>query len=196
MENILAKYLPEQSLDYCIQLSNQYTYQLDLSFDRKTKFGHYKYLPKSKQHVISINKGLTKPLFLITFLHELAHLEVMVTYGRKVQPHGLQWKKTFSDFLTPVLQPAIFESKLLSALQKHVLKPKATLMADPHLWKVLFNDNTATITLDDIEIGRLFMYRKRTFKKLETRRTRVLCFEPSSKHKYLIPRLTPVELID
>lgn len=196
MDNLLTQYLPKQSLDYCSQLSNQYTYQLDLSFDRKTKFGHYKYLPKTKQHIISINRGLSKPLFLITFLHELAHLEVMVKYGRKVQPHGMEWKKTFSSFLKPVLSPAIFENKLLLALQKHALRPKATLMADPNLWKVLFHENTLTTTLDDIEIGKQFIYKKRTFKKLETRRTRVLCYEPSSKHKYLIPRLTPVELID
>lgn len=193
MQKLLTPHLPKASIEYCVQLSNKYSFRLDFSFDRKTKFGHYKYDPKTKQHIISVNKGLSKPLFLITYLHELAHLEVMLTYGRKVQPHGKEWKTTFSVFLQPVLTENIFEPKLLNALKKHSLRPKASLVADPVLWKALFNKHSNFTTLDEIEEGQLFTYKKRTFKKLKNKRTRTLCYEPASKQNYLIPRLARVE---
>ena len=99
MREILAPYLPEASIEYCTQLSSQYDFKLDFSFNRKTKFGHYKYIPQTKQHIISINRGLSKPLFLITYLHELAHLDVTLNYGRRVRPHGTEWKNTFSQWM-------------------------------------------------------------------------------------------------
>lgn len=193
MEEILAPHLPYPALEYCVHLSEKYNFQLDFSFNRKTKFGHYKYLPKSKEHIISINRGLSKPLFLITYLHELAHLEVMLKHGRRVQPHGNEWKNTFAEFLQPVLTPSVFEPDLLKALKKHSLNPKASLIADPGLWKILFSDDTSLKTLDEVADGQFFVYKNRTFKKLKTRRTRVLCYEPASRQRYLIPRLTPIE---
>lgn len=195
MEEILAQHIPQAAIDYCIRLGRKYTFSLDLSFNRKTKFGHYKYIPKGNQHIISINKGLDKPLFLITYLHELAHLEVSLTYGRKVQPHGKEWKQTFSLFLQPVLGENIFAPDLLKALKKHANRPKASLAADPQLWNILFNEDASEPTLDTIEEGQLFIYRKRTFKKLKNRRTRALCFEPATGQKYLIPRLARIEII-
>lgn len=193
MDKLLTSCLPEASIDYCTRLSNNYDFYLDFSFNRKTKFGHYKYEPKTKQHIISINKDLSKPLFLITYLHELAHLEVMLTYGRKIKPHGKEWKATFSMFLSPVLTGEIFEQDLLFALKRHGANPKASLAADPSLWKALFPEHSDQITLDEIKEGNLFTYKRRTFKKLKNRRTRVLCFEPASGHNYLIPKLARVE---
>lgn len=195
MEEILHQHLPEAAIEYCIQLSEKYTYSLDLSFNRKTKFGHYKYIPKGNQHIISINKGLSKPLFLITYLHELAHLEVSVSHGRKVRPHGKEWKQTFVYFLKPVLHESIFEADLLIALKQHASRPKASLVADPQLWSILFNEDPSALTLDKIEEGQWFTYKKRTFKKLKTRRSRTLCLEPATGQKYLIPRVAKIEQI-
>jgi predicted SprT family Zn-dependent metalloprotease len=196
MRQNLNSYLPEAAIEYCFQLSNNYSYQLDFSFDRKTKFGHYKYLPQTKTHIISINKGLSKPLFLITFLHELAHLDVMLRYGKSAKPHGKEWKLTFSQFLVPVLNELNFEPQLLFALRKHIAKPKASLAADPSLWKALFETNPSELTLDEIADGELFIYKNRSFKKLKTRRTRALCYESKTGHNYLIPRLAKISRIN
>ena len=197
MQEILSPYLPKHSIEYCIQLSRKYDFRLDFSFNRKSKFGHYKYLPQSKTHIISINKGLTKPLFLITYLHELAHLEVMIRYKRRVKPHGLEWKQTFASFLSPLLNEHVFEPLLLNVLSKHLKNPKASLSADHELWEVLMNTDLSQSTkIKDIKIEEHFIFKKRVFKKLKTRRTRALCLEPSSGNQYLIPLIATVEKVN
>jgi len=197
MEKILKQHLPPKSIEYCTELSKQYSFELSLSFDRKSKFGHYKYWPQTKTHIISINRGLSQPLFLITFIHELAHLDVMLHYGRRVKPHGKEWKNTFRSLLAPVLSPSIFEQNLLSALAIHLKKPKATLSADPVLWGTLFpSASTNTLAVKDIEVGSSFVFKNRVFKKIKTRRTRALCFESKSGNNYLIPLLASIDKVD
>jgi len=197
MKNILEKYISKNALEYCISISNNYEFKLDLSFDRKSKFGHYKYWPETNSHIISINRGLSPSLFLITFIHELAHLEVMLAYGRKVMPHGKEWKGTFRKLMAPLLSHSIFETNLLSALAIHLKNPKASLFADPRLWAILFPSNDEhAIYVNDIEDGKEFIFKQRMFKKVKSRRTRALCYEAKSGNNYLIPLLAQIEKID
>lgn len=194
MKVIFAKHLPENSINYCTEISSKYYFALNLSFDRKSKFGHYKYLPHTKSHTISINRGLPKPLFLVTYIHELAHLDVMLNFGNKVKPHGQEWKRKFRSMLAPLLNPNIFDPELLSALATHLKNPKASLSADPLLWKLLFpNNGKGTLSIEDIEIGGNFKFKNRVFKKIKTRRTRALCFESKTGNNYLIPLMAKIE---
>lgn len=194
MKALFENHLPIHSINYCIKVSKPFDFELNVSFDRKSKFGHYKYWPTTKLHSISINKGLSKPLFLITFIHELAHLQVMVKYGREEKPHGLRWKRTFTTLMLPLLNPTIFEDKLLSRLAKHLKNPKASLSADPALWSILFpKASTNSLSVEDIEIGNSFVFKDRVFKKVKTRRTRALCYESKSGNNYLIPLLAKIE---
>lgn len=197
MYEIFKTYLPEHSIDYCNKVSSKYNFNLNLSFNRKSKFGHYKYWPATKSHTISINKGLSKHLFLITFIHELAHLEVMINHGRKIKPHGIEWKRSFMSLMAPLLTQQVFEPELLSTLAKHLKNPKASLSADPALWRLLFEDTSAnSIIVKDIETGDSFIFKNRVFKKMKTRRTRALCFESKSGNNYLIPLLAEIEKLD
>ncbi len=197
MKNILKKYISENALEYCISISNNYEFKLDLSFDRKSKFGHYKYCPQTKSHTISINKGLSQQLFLITFIHELAHLDVMLNYGRKVMPHGKEWKGAFRKLMAPLLTHSVFETNLLSALALHLKNPKASLSADPRLWAIMFpNNNEDALYVNDIKDGKEFIFKERVFKKVKSRRTRALCYEAKSGNNYLIPLLAKIEKID
>ena len=197
MRSILEQHIPQDALEYCVSISSNYVFKLDLSFNRKSKFGHYKYWPQTNSHTISINSGLSPQLFLITFIHELAHLDVMLNYGRKVMPHGKEWKGTFCKLMAPLLTPSIFETNLLSALALHLKNPKASLSADSRLWATLFpNNNEDALYVSDIEEGSEFMFRKRVFKKVKSRRTRALCYEAKSGNNYLIPLLAQIEKID
>lgn len=197
MRAIFEKHLPINSVDYCLEVSNGYNFKLDLSFNRKSKFGHYKFWPQSKSHHISINKGLSKPLFLITFIHELAHLNVMTKFGRNVNPHGIEWKNAFRNLMFPILNPEVFESNLLSTLANHLKNPKASLSADPALWNLLLPEPTDnSLSVKDIEVGSTFVFKNRVFKKVKTRRTRALCYEARSGNNYLIPLLAKIEIAD
>ncbi len=197
MIKIFEQYLPPNSINYCCSLSSRYNFNLDLSFNRVSKFGHYKYLPVTKSHTISINKGLSQPLFLITFIHELAHLDVMLHFGRKVKPHGAEWKRTFTTLMLPLLNPTVFDDNLLSLLAKHLKKPKASLSADPALWHLLVSETTEnSMYLHNIEINQSFIFKNRAFKKIKTRRTKALCYEIKSGNNYLIPLLAKIEEVN
>lgn len=194
MKELFKKYLPPNSIDYCIDLSSNYNFDLNISFNRKSKFGHYKYWPPTKSHTISINKGLSQPLFLITFVHELAHLDVMIKYGKKVKPHGKEWKTAFLILISPLLNQQVFDSELLSILTRHLKNPKASLSADPALWNLLFpGASNNSLCVNDIEVGNSFIFKNRIFKKMKTRRTRALCFESKSGNNYLIPLVAKIE---
>lgn len=196
MRELFEKYLPTNSINYCVNVSDRYDFELKVSFNRKSKFGHYKYSPTSKLHSISINKGLSKPLFLITFIHELAHLQVMIKYGRGEKPHGQKWKRAFTTLMLPLLNPAIFEDKLLSILANHLKNPKASLSADSSLWSILFPETSPNLlSVEDIDIGNYFVFKDRVFKKVKTRRTRALCYESKSGNNYLIPLLAKIEKV-
>ncbi len=196
MTDVFEQCLPENAINYCKTISKKYSFKLDLSFNRKSKFGHYKYWPSSKTHTISINRGLPKPLFLITYLHELAHLEVMLQYGRAEKPHGWKWKNAFQKLMLPVLNPTIFSNELLSVLAKHLKNPKASLSADPQLWAILFpNDDKNATYIKDINEGDEFIFKQRVFKKVKSRRTRALCYELKTGNNYLIPLLAKIEKI-
>jgi SprT-like family protein len=196
MREVFEKYVPTNSIDYCVNVSSKYDFELNLSFNRKSKFGHYKYWPLSSSHTISINKGLSQPLFLITFIHELAHLDVMLVYGQKVKPHGLEWKRAFRKLLAPLLSKTIFETTLLAALANHLKSPKASLSADPVLWNILFHDSKVnSFSVKDIEVGNSFIFKNRVFKKIKTRRTRALCYESRSGNNYLIPLLAKIDKV-
>lgn len=197
MRDIFEKHLPINAVDYCYSISNNYDFKLELSFDRKSKFGHYKYWPQTKSHSISINRGLSKPLFLITFIHELAHLDVMVEFGRNIKPHGKEWKNAFRGLMLPILNPENFETKLLSTLARHLKNPKASLSADSDLWHLLHpNTSSNSLSLKDIEVGNNFVFKNRIFKKVKTRRTRALCYEARSGNNYLIPLLAKIKKED
>ena len=57
--------------------------------------GDFKPLKKSGWSQITINNNLNEYGFLITALHEFAHLLVYEKYKNKVHPQGSEWKKLF-----------------------------------------------------------------------------------------------------
>lgn len=71
---ILEKYVPPASTDYCHQLLYRYGFRLKITRSRKTKLGDYRFLSVQKKHVITVNHDLNPFQFLITYIHEVAHL--------------------------------------------------------------------------------------------------------------------------
>ena len=99
----LQDYLPENSSDDVLYYLNLYKVQLTITRQRQTVLGDYRHAHKEKSHRISVNGNLNKYSFLITLLHELAHLFTFDKYGNKVQPHGVEWKQEFGNILSKFL---------------------------------------------------------------------------------------------
>ncbi len=193
---ILPNYIPENAVHYCFDLWVAHPFHFRITKKRQTKLGDYRYDPVRKEHTISVNYNLNQYNFLITYLHEFAHLLTTEKYGRRVDPHGKEWKNAFKETISPVLNSLVFPDELLLVLQKHMSNPKASSQSDPRLVKALRKYDTNyedQLLLEDIDHGEEFLFKGNTFKKLESRRTRVVCHHLSSGRKYLIPKIAKVE---
>jgi hypothetical protein len=198
MEAILGKYLPERSVNPCLQLIKDNGVHLKIVNERVTRHGDYRRLPNG-MHIITVNATLNKYRFLITLVHEIAHLVAFEKYGRRIKPHGLEWKRTFQYLMLPFLRPEIFPSKLLPLLAIHFKNPKASSSTDARLSIALQqfdaqeNDKTYVFQLPFGSVFRI--YNGKLFKKGNKRVKRFECVEVKTGRVYLFQPNAEVELI-
>lgn len=186
----LQSHLPSAALQYCYQLWLETPFQLKITRTRQTKVGDFTSKRSVAHPRITLNHELNPFLFLITYIHEVAHLRVHLHYGGRVDPHGEEWKNSFRILMHPMLDGDIFEEDILTELRRHMANPKASSFADTDLTKALRRydkDAAQYATLSDIPEGSIFRFQGRFFKKGKIRRTRVLCHEVKTKRHYLVP---------
>src|SRR5437868_12893848 len=88
----LESFLPEGTADDVIRFLQLYKVHLTITRERQSVLGDYRNKHFGRNHRISVNGNLNKYSFLITLLHELAHLVAFEKYGGRIQPHGKEWK--------------------------------------------------------------------------------------------------------
>src|SRR5579871_5570619 len=114
----LRSYLPEGSFDDIVHYLQHYKVELTVTRERKTVLGDYRHSHADKNHRISVNGNLNSYAFLITLLHELAHLFTYERFGHRVQAHGAEWKNEYSKVLAQFLLKKIFPADIQKALMK------------------------------------------------------------------------------
>lgn len=197
---IIHHYIPKQAIDLVEELLIKYPFFLIIKNNRKTKHGDFRLL-KNGAYQITINNDLNNYRFLITLIHEIAHLKTYVENKHKIQqikPHGMEWKRNFQKLMLPFLTPAIFPETILGVLANYLRNPKASTDSDVHLSLVLKredapNDNTYIF---QIPSNRKFKYNNRIFVKGNLRRTRYECTEIKTKKKYLFHHNAEVILLE
>ncbi|WP_436517367.1 SprT-like domain-containing protein [Ekhidna sp. To15] len=194
-EEVFQKFVPVSSVDYCVKLYQRLGFEFKIKKARQTKLGDYRFNPKSNRHTITVNNDLNPYAFLVTYLHEVGHLVAFKKYGRRIQPHGKEWKQCFKEVSEPMLTNLVFHSSVLDALKRYFKNPKASSCSDPVLYQILkrFDEPSSKILLKDIKIGKAFIFNNKTYVKLEKKRTRSVCQEVTSGRKYLISDLAEVE---
>lgn len=148
---------------------------------------------KGKSHKITINQNLNKYSFLITLVHEVAHLTTWNKYKNKTLPHGLEWKEEFRIHLKPAMELEIFPYDVVDCLKNFNLNPRASGCTDVKLIKVLrkYDEQSMYVHLDEIPNKCIFRLKDgREFIKDGLIRKRYKCIDLKSKHVYLI---SPVE---
>lgn len=188
-------YVPSQAHSVLAKYIKKYPVKFKISKQRYSKHGDYRvYSNGSKQ--ISINSNLSPFRFLITLIHEISHLVAYNTYGKNIKPHGIEWKKTYVNMMTPFLKLYIFPETLLPILKKHFVNPKASSDSDLELVIALnSHENNNKSYVYEIPEGDCFkIYNGKTFKKGQKLRKRYECEEKSSGRKYLFNPLAEVVL--
>lgn len=181
-KEIFYKYLPENSVDYCFGFWEQYKVQLKITPPRKSIFGNY--YTRSGVHHITVNGNLPPQAFLVTYLHEMAHLLVRVKFKRRTLPHGQEWQEEFKKIMLPMLGQNIFRTEVENALRQHLDNPRASSCSDPELHKVLMSGENQghhqEVLISDLSPGFCFEYESRIYILRKKLRTRFECKEIQS----------------
>lgn len=187
---ILQSHVPPSAVEYCFNLWKQSPFELKITKSRQTKVGDFTSKHTKAHPRITLNNDLNPYLFLLTYVHEVAHLRVYLAHGARVDPHGEKWKTTFTDLTVPLLWESVFPEEILHELRRHMINPKASSFADTELTAAFrkFDKNAQSMAvLSDIPEGSIFQLQGKFFIKGKLRRTRVLCKEMKSKRDYLVP---------
>ena len=200
LKEVLGKYLPTGSVDYAHDLLWKYGIQLHIKKPRTTKFGDYRYPRPGEPHRISVNNNLNPYAFLVTFLHEAAHLVNFEKRGRhNIKPHGKEWKLEFREIATPVLNKEFLPEPVLYALDGYLSNPKASSCTDPKLFRTLKKydlQQDIKLMVEEVPMEGNFRTKDgRVFKKVEKLRSRYRCIEVKTAKIYLVPGLMEVELV-
>jgi SprT protein len=197
MKTVLEKYIPEHSVEPVFELIKINQVHLKIVNERVTRHGDYR-KGMSGKHEITVNTSLNKYRFLMTLIHEIAHLVAFEKYGRNIKPHGDEWKLTFQRLMVPFIRPEIFPSQLLPLLARHFRNPKASSDTDATLSLALkqFDPDNDKNYIFEIPYGSVFrIHNGKIFKKVAIRLKRFECLEISSGRTYLFNPNAEVELL-
>lgn len=197
MSDVLLKYIPEHAVPPCFELIKANNVHLKIVNERVTRHGDYRRHPDGF-HQITVNASLNKYRFLITLIHEIAHLVAFEKYGRNIKPHGDEWKLTFQRLMVPFIRTEIFPSQLLPLLARHFRNPKASSDTDATLSLALkqFDPVNDKNYIFEIPYGSTFrIHNGKIFKKIALRTKRYECIELSSGRIYLFNPNAEVELL-
>jgi hypothetical protein len=197
---ILSKFLPEQSVEIIAKWVIHYNFDLKITQSRTTKLGDYRSPFKGSRHQISVNHNLNRFAFLITLVHEIAHLSAFEKYSFAIKPHGEEWKQEYKQLMIPFLQSNILPDDVQLALQNYLINPAASSCADENLLRTLRKydkKNETSVHLEDLPFKTIFKIKpERYFEKGEKQRKRYKCMELSSGRIYLfspVAEVTPVQ---
>ena len=193
----LKQFIPEKSFEDVLYYIQHYKVQLTITKQRQTVLGDYRHAHNGNGHRISVNGNLNKYSFLITLLHELAHLFTYERFGHRVQSHGREWKDEFGKILARFLAAKIFPADIETALLHTLKNPAASGCGDENLLRVLRDHDAKKeghYLVEQLKEGDLFQINGgRIFRKGEKVRKRYKCMEVATRKLYLFSGVYEVE---
>ena len=195
---ILEKYLPEPAVPQILEWLTSSNVQLNISRSRTTKLGDYRSPHKVNYHKISVNHDLNRYQFLLTLVHELAHLRTFETYKNRVRPHGKEWKACFREMMDPFLNASVFPADLLLPVKQYMQNPSSSTSNTALLKAMREHDGPKDyFTLDELPMDSLFrIHNGVVFRKVEKLRKRYKCIRLDNKRIYVVSPLMKVVPVD
>ena len=195
----LNSFLPAGTYNSVEEYLRFYKIHLTVTQHRKSILGDYRNRKHFSNHRISINGSLNKYSFLVTLLHEIAHLLTFEKYGNRVMAHGNEWKNIYGSLLKQFVENKIFPPDIEKELLSSLKNPAASSCAEDDLIRVLrkYDTNRNGYKLvEEIPLNGLFKIDDgKIFKKGEKQRKRFKCEEIRTGKIYLFSPVYEVELV-
>ena len=196
----VRKHLPPRAWKYVLDLLHEHPVLVRVVPHRATKLGDYR-PPRLGDcwHRITVNEDLNMYAFLVTLLHELAHLRVTAihtTGTKKHKPHVVEWKKEFAAVVGPVIEESMVPRDLCVALAATLQRPRAATCSDRLLTLALSQYDHGVdqcLYVEQLEVGACFQLQNgRQFILGDRVRSRYRCIELASGIEFRIHYLARV----
>ena len=196
----VRKHLPPRAWKYVLDLLQEHPVLVRVVPHRATKLGDYR-PPRLGEcwHRITVNEDLNLYAFLVTLLHELAHLRVTAIHAtgtKKHKPHGVEWKKEFAAVVGPVIEESMVPRDLCVALAATLQRPRAATCSDRLLTLALSQYDHGVdqcLYVEQLEVGACFQLQNgRQFILGDRVRSRYRCIELASGIEFRIHYLARV----
>jgi hypothetical protein len=196
--NTLKNFIPEGTFDLVVPYLRNNTVHLTLTRERKSVLGDYRNPTREEPyHRITVNINLNQYSFLITLLHELAHMLTYNHFQHSAPPHGQEWKTQFRHVLIPFIGKHIFPYDVEKALVAYMRNPAASTCTDSALYKALYRYDERKpghYLVDELDEGHWFETEDGSvFEIMEHVRTRSKCKHLSTGRMYYFQRIVEVK---
>lgn len=195
IKSIIKKYIPLEAVNQVAKWLIAYKVHLKITAPRRSILGNYRSPDGKSGHRITINRNLNCYAFLLTLVHELAHLTTFEKYHHRVLPHGVEWKREFQRLMNIFFHQQIFPSEIEEALQNYMNNPAASSCRDENLMRLLkkYDTGSQAMSLEEIEDQSFFQIDDgRVFQKGIKLRKTYKCIEQKTKKAYRIHGLMAV----
>ena len=195
--SVLQKFIPAEAAPLIVKWIDHYQVALKITRSRNSKLGDYRHPYGNAGHRISVNHNLNNYSFLITLVHEFAHLLNWNRHKNSVKPHGVEWKQAFQEMMMPFFEMNIFPEDVKQSLKAYKNNPAASSCSDVKLMRILKQYDRKKedmVTVETLPFNAVFaMKNGRKFQKLELIRKRYRCIELSTRRMYLFNPLAEVK---
>ena len=194
----LNSFLPPETYQAVEEYLRFYKIHLTITKQRKSILGDYRHRTQVSNHRISVNGNLNNYAFLITLLHEIAHLLTFEKHGNNVMSHGNEWKTIYRSLLKQFVEKQSFPPDIEKELLASLKNPAASSCAEDGLIRVLrkYDTNTNGYRLvEEIPLNSKFKLEDgKVFIKGEKQRKRFKCEEVKTGKMYLCSPVYEVEI--
>lgn len=192
---ILAQYMPANAAPIIAKWIDYFQCEFKISKNRTTKLGDYRHPFKGTGHKISVNNGLNPYAFLVTTVHEFAHLLTWNDHKNKVKPHGAEWKTNFKRMMKPFFDLNVFPPDVSDSIATYLNNPAASSCTDLRLARALkkYDVKETGVHVEQLPMAAIFSLKDgRRFQKAEKIRKRYRCTCLDNGKVYLFNPLAEV----
>lgn len=198
--DLLARYLPPGTAPVIAKWIDYFQCEFKISKSRNTKLGDYRHPFNGEGHKISVNNNLNPYAFLVTTVHEFAHLLTWNEHKNQVKPHGTEWKTNFKRMMAPFYALNTFPEDIHASISMYLANPSASSCTNLHLARVLKKydePNSGGVHLENLSENEIFRLKDgRQFIKGPRMRKRFRCTCLDNKKVYLFNPLANVERVE